>query len=211
MTALVNKQVPVCLVTTPQFFLGQRAVEKGTHWTSEQFTGRIGHYQKLPDSLSERDLFAVAHAALPEGDEVSIEMLVRYAQGSAKYLAAIESAARRARFLAKKAGRDGVIRRDVKSAIADSIIPSDSTLAKALMSPVEAKKEARQRSQPASVPAFSTRQTRPAETENPLFNGVSNSGTVHDLARNSLPHARGEDRPGEAGGACRMAENLRTK
>jgi hypothetical protein len=183
MTALINKQVPVCLITTPQFFLGQRAVEQRTHWTSEQFIGRIGHYEKLPDSLSESDLFAVARATLPEGDNASIEMLVRYAQGSAKYLAAIESAARRARFLAKKAGRGGVVRMDVKSAIANSVIPSDSALAKAMLSPLEARKQARQRTQQASVPSFSGRPSQSEPRGDLLPGDVSDSETVSDTGR----------------------------
>ncbi|HYG35761.1 MAG TPA: ATP-binding protein [Clostridia bacterium] len=132
LTALVNKGVPVCLVTTPQFFKSQKAVEKRTHWTSEQFIGRIGHYQRLPDSLGEDDLFAVARAILPEGDKGTLELLVRYAQGSAKYLAAIETAARRARFLAGMDGRKEVTKADVKRAITESVIPSDSALAQAL-------------------------------------------------------------------------------
>lgn len=132
MTALVNHNVPVALVTTPQFIATQKAVEKRTHWTSEQFIGRIGHYLPLPNSLSDADLVKVAKVCLPEGDARSIEMLVRYAQGSAKYLAGIESVVRRARYLASKEQRQKVGRADVKRAIKESVIPSDSALADAL-------------------------------------------------------------------------------
>jgi hypothetical protein len=132
MTALLNQGVAVAMVTTPQFIKTQKVVETKTRWTSEQFTGRIGHYEPLPDSLSESDLFSVARALLPEGEPASLEMLVRYAQGSAKYLAGIETATRRARFLARQDGRAEVARRDVKRAITESVIPSDSALAEAL-------------------------------------------------------------------------------
>ncbi len=135
MTALVNHGVPVALVTTPQFIATQKAVEKRTHWTSEQFTGRIGHYLQLPKSLGEEDLTKVALALLPKGDPKSIEILVRYAQSSAKYLAGIETAVRRARHLAKKAGRDNVERADIKRAIQEAVIPSDNALANALAEP----------------------------------------------------------------------------
>lgn len=138
MTALVNHGVPVALVTTPQFMVTQRVVEKRTHWTSEQFTGRIGHYLELPKSLGEEDLAKVAKALLPEGDAKSIEILVRYAQSSAKYLAGIESATRRARYLANKSGREKVERADVKRAIQEAVIPSDSALASAMAEPVKA-------------------------------------------------------------------------
>src|SRR5262249_44674909 len=40
MTALVNHDVPVCLVTTPQFLADQKRIERKTGWTSEQFVGR---------------------------------------------------------------------------------------------------------------------------------------------------------------------------
>jgi hypothetical protein len=135
MTALVNQRVAVAIVTTPQFFRAQKLVETKTRWTSEQFIGRIGHYEKLPTSLSEKDLFAVAKTLLPKGDSTSHEMLVRYAQASAKYLAAIETGIRRARFLAQRDGRAEVTRQDVKRAIAESVIPSDSALAQALSGP----------------------------------------------------------------------------
>jgi hypothetical protein len=135
MTALVNKNVPVALIATPQFIKTQKVVEARTNWTSEQFIGRIGHYQKLPDSLAEEDLSKVASALLPEGDETSLEILVRYAQSSAKYLAGIEAVVRRAHYLAKRAGRDKATRSDIKQAIQESVIPSDSALAQSLADP----------------------------------------------------------------------------
>ena len=137
MTALVNHGVPVALVTTPQFIATQKVVEKRTHWTSEQFTGRIGHYLPLPKSLGEEDLAKVAKTLLPNGDAKSIEILVRYAQSSAKYLAGIETAVRRARYLTKKDKRDTASRADIKRAIKEAVIPSDSALAKALAEPLK--------------------------------------------------------------------------
>jgi hypothetical protein len=137
MTALVNQGVPVALVTTPQFITTQKAVEKRTHWTSEQFIGRIGHYLPLPKSLGEDDLAKVAKALLPSGDAKSIEILVRYAQSSAKYLAGIETVVRRARYLAKKEKRERVERADIKRAIQEAVIPSDSALANALAEPLK--------------------------------------------------------------------------
>jgi hypothetical protein len=132
MTALVNYGVPVALVTTPQFTRAQTVVERRTHWASEQFIGRIAHYQKLPDCLNERDLKAVARSLLPEGDRKSIETLVAYAQASAKYLAGIDAAVRRARFLAAKENRSVVSFTDIKLAIQGSVIPSDSALTQTL-------------------------------------------------------------------------------
>lgn len=132
MTALVNHGVPVGLATTPQFMLSQKQVEKKTAWTSQQFIGRIGHYEKLPDALTVEDCKAVASAIFPDGCAKSIDLLACYAQTSDKYLAAIQIAVTRARFLASKAGRDNVAFSDLKEAIQGSAIPSDKGLALAL-------------------------------------------------------------------------------
>jgi len=132
MTALLNHRVSVALVTTPQFIRTQKVVERRTNWTSEQLVGRIGHYQKLPDSVPESDLEKVAQAFVPEADDRSIEALVAYAQGSAKYLAGIESVARRARYLAGKEQRERVAFKDIRLAIREGVIPSDAALAEAL-------------------------------------------------------------------------------
>src|SRR5690606_33805829 len=64
MTALVNQRVPVALISTEQFLRTQKVMEARTHWTSEQFTGRIGHYEKLPNNLTTEDLAKVAKALL---------------------------------------------------------------------------------------------------------------------------------------------------
>lgn len=135
MTALVNHGVGVSIVTTPQFLRTQKTVERKSSWTSEQFIGRIAHYQKLPDSLSESDLNKVAVSLLPEGNATALEILVRYAQGSAKYLAGIESVVCRARYMAGKDGRAGCSTADIKKAVQDSVIPSDSALARAIAEP----------------------------------------------------------------------------
>lgn len=79
----------------------------------------------------------MAKALLPEGDAKSIEILVRYAQSSAKYLAGIQTTVRRARYQAKKDKRDKAERADIKRAIQEAVIPSDSALANALAEPVK--------------------------------------------------------------------------
>jgi hypothetical protein len=124
MTALVNHGVPVGLVTTPQFSAQQRVVETKTGWASEQFTGRMAHYEKLPDTLSEAELMAVARCHLPEGDRDMLEAVVGFARSSAKYLSGIEHAVKRARFLATKNGRKTVCASDLLEAIEGSSLPS---------------------------------------------------------------------------------------
>ncbi len=132
MTALVNHGVSVSLVTTPQFFRSQKAIENATCWTAEQFIGRIGHYEKLPDSLSPDDLRGVASALLPDGNSDSIKALVLYAQSSRKYIAGIDALVNRARFICQKEQRQKIEFRDVKRAIQESVIPSDAALTGAI-------------------------------------------------------------------------------
>jgi hypothetical protein len=149
MTACVNYGVPVALVTTPQFMRAQKRVEQKTAWTAEQFVGRIGCYKALPDSLSKRDLAAVARFQLPEGDDETIALLTKYAAGSSKYLAGIEAVVTRARFFSRRAGRDNVTASDIVRALEESVIPSNNALSTAL---ADAGRSRRQR-----------RETRPSE------------------------------------------------
>ncbi len=133
-TALANYGVSVALVTTPQFYIAQRHVEKQTGWNSDQFIGRIGHVERLPERLSKADLMAVAAALLPEGNTTIYAKLAIYAAMSQKHLASIEATVKRARWLAGKDGRSKATAQDVDTAINESVIPSDSALAVSLRS-----------------------------------------------------------------------------
>jgi hypothetical protein len=88
--SMVNAGVPIALIVTKQFFEKQKRTEGLSGWTSEQFVGRIALYWKLPDTLSDSDLSAVAKALLPFADAASIRLLVLNAKASEKYLAGIE-------------------------------------------------------------------------------------------------------------------------
>jgi len=132
MTALVNYSVPVVMVATPQFTAAQVTVERNTFWAAGQFIGRISRFIKLPDELEDADLRAIARAHLPQGDEKSISALVLYAQASKKRLRGIEHGVKAARHVARSAGRDQVTFADIKQAMHENIMPSDSALNAAL-------------------------------------------------------------------------------
>jgi histone H3/H4 len=110
----------------------QKEFETRTRWTSEQLTGRIGHYEALPTSLTPADLHKVAVALLPDASEQTIEALVVYAQASTKYLAGIRHAVDRAGFIARKEGREKIQFADVKRALKEAVIPSDTAFANAV-------------------------------------------------------------------------------
>lgn len=135
MTALVNHGVAVALVTTPQFYTAQKRVEGLTGWTSEQFIGRIGHLERLPEKLEKSDLLAVARAMLPEGEDATLKALAGYAVLSKKHLASIKSIVDRSRWLAGMEGRKEVSADDVRRAMKESVIPSDNALAASLAAP----------------------------------------------------------------------------
>src|ERR1017187_7120193 len=123
--------VPMCLISTPQFIQSQIAMGKNG-WNSAQLTGRISHYESLPADLSPEDLMAVAKTVLPEADTQSLRALAVYARSSARYLAAIDSIAKRARYIAMRAGRATATTDDVRKAMQESVIPADTKLHRAL-------------------------------------------------------------------------------
>ena len=131
-TALVNHNVPVALVTTPQFYASQQRVERLTDWTSEQFIGRIGHVERLPGRLGRADLVMVARALLPGADAATWGALAAYAVLSKKHLASIEAIAKRAAWLAGQDGKPSATAAYVHRAMKASVIPSDTALAESL-------------------------------------------------------------------------------
>jgi hypothetical protein len=171
MTALVNHNVPVALITTPQFLRAQKRIEERTSWTSEQFIGRIYHYEELPDSLSAEDLSRVSKSLLPEADEKTIELLTVYAQSSAKYLAGIDAVICRAKYLAQEEHRSRVNGSDVKRAIKESVIPSDSALAQAMEAPARNKR--RRAIAPAAQPLQPHFRGNAASAQSPLKNNFA--------------------------------------
>ena len=128
---MTNAKVPILMISTPQFLTGQNVAEK-TGWNSAQLTGRIFNYKFLPADLDDADLMAVCRAVLPEASEQVLRVLATYARTSARYLAAVESIAQRARYLAGRAGRDQCTTDDVRVAMKESVIPSDTRLNAAL-------------------------------------------------------------------------------
>ncbi len=132
LSVAVNQGVSAALISTPQFTAAQKIVEKKTGWQSAQFIGRVADYKRLPDRLKKSDLEAIARTLLPEGNNKMIELLVAHAQGSARYLQGIDSVVTRARYVARKAGREKVLGPDLVTAIEKGTLPSDNALAEAL-------------------------------------------------------------------------------
>jgi hypothetical protein len=121
----------MCLVATPQFIQSQIAMGKNG-WNSAQFIGRLADYKRLPGEVGIEDLMAVASSVLPQEDTVTIRAMAAYARTSARCLAAIDSIAARARYHANRAGREHATTEDVRKAMQESVIPSDTMLVRTL-------------------------------------------------------------------------------
>ena len=130
--SMANQGVAICLICTPQFLERQHLFAQNKGWNSAQFIGRLGDYKQLPAELSLEDLTAVAGAVLPEADSKTLRALAAYARTSARYLAAIDAIAKRARYNAQRAGRELASTEDVRTAMQASVIPSDSNLVRAI-------------------------------------------------------------------------------
>jgi hypothetical protein len=128
--SMANAGVPIALVSTPQFLQSQKIAEK-SGWNSAQLIGRI-FYVQLPADLSPEDLMAVAKFALPQADKSTLKAVAIYARSSATYVAAIETISTRAAWTARQDGRDAATTEDVRKAMQECVIPSDTKLKRVL-------------------------------------------------------------------------------
>lgn len=178
MTALANYDVPCAIVATPQFDLNQKAVEKNTHWASEQLDGRISLDLRLPETVSAKDMEAVARHLLPGVGKEAVGGLVVYAQSSSKYLAAIESAVKRARFLARKAGRAVPSTADVRDVVREAVA-SDVKLRPALSRAGKKPRRGGQKDFSGCAAPMQSRRKRPAEALPGKPKAARTAATVH--------------------------------
>lgn len=116
-TALVDYQVPIALIATPQFEEGIRFFERNRQWNSRQFRGRISQQVTLPDSLQQDDLIALGRYFLPEIGDLEVKILCHLAISTDDYIACIERLARRATYLARKDGFEAPRRKHIKQAV----------------------------------------------------------------------------------------------
>lgn len=121
-TNLIDRDMPCVIVATPQDYKtsGKRYVKK-TGYTFAQWLGREGYHVTLPAELSQADMLAVARVHFPEINEPLLKVIVAAAGLSDAYLKAVENIARRARYLAGKAGRTSPGRAEVERAITETI------------------------------------------------------------------------------------------
>lgn len=177
---MANAGVPICMVSTPQFTITQKIIEK-SGWNSAQLTGRIGHYEFLPTELKVADLVAVGRSILPEASDETLTALGMYARASARYLAAVDSIAKRAQYIAMRDGRPSCSTEDVRTAMKESVIPSDTMLARTLE---QAKSSAGKRRSLMDIPPQSPMPAQiPAESVAPARRGIRPATALPESGR----------------------------
>lgn len=150
-TALYNEGVPFLISATRQFTLRRQAVEKQTDWSSEQSRRRTRKVFQLPDAPTTDDLQAVARKLLGNvGDlgESAVDFVVGYALTARGFFQTITDAIDDARLIAKRAGRDRITSKDLKTAIYEWRAQSDAALQRVFDSKAEGRRRV-----PTPVPA----------------------------------------------------------
>jgi hypothetical protein len=185
---MANAGVPLVLISTPQFIGSQKAMEK-VGWNSAQLTGRISGYVFLPLQLSHEDLMAVAHAVLPEASEKSLMRIASYARLSSRYLAAVETIAKSARYIAEKDNREQCTDTDISSAMKLSVIPSDTMLTQALAGADTSKRRGRppglvaQQERISEPDGDGAGQTRDVDPSQPSYSGNRSIVPANELTK----------------------------
>ena len=149
-TALVNHHVPLALICTDQFAKLKARIEKQTGWTSEQLEHRVKRYKKLPGTPTKEDLEAIASRLLAMRWNASeqhwnivgsapcrsfIQLVVGYALTCKMPLPAVSDTIEEARYQALKSGRTQIVAGDLRNALLDFRIPSDTALQRAFENP----------------------------------------------------------------------------
>lgn len=129
-TEILDRGLPVALISTPQTFGKELdAYVKKTQWTFEQFLGRQLLTVRLPDKLGIADMIEVARIHFPELDEDALEFVAGFSKASEAYLATVEALAKRARFLARRAGKQSPGLSELQAA-AEQVAPGQGSLSK---------------------------------------------------------------------------------
>jgi hypothetical protein len=201
-TALCNHDVPVALVTTPQFINCVKRAELQVSWNWRQFRRRVKRWVKLPEWNTDADLEAAARKIMPGISDAGTKLAIGYAKMSlhgspSRDISGLGDVATEARLIAEEAGRAKITFEDVERAINDYLMPSDAAFATRMAEP--ARRPRKRFSAP--LKAALTPLSRPVldddDGEESASQEVENfsrhrSGQVTDSSRAIAPRARRE-------------------
>ncbi|MFT3869261.1 MAG: ATP-binding protein [Nibricoccus sp.] len=101
-TALIDFNVPIALVSTPQFFTQQCDRFRKAGWNSNQIQRRLTRLVRLPESLSKEDVLGVVARNFPEVPLRTAKEIAAVALLSVGYLTTIVSLRKRFDFLSSR-------------------------------------------------------------------------------------------------------------
>ncbi|MGA2750486.1 MAG: AAA family ATPase [Verrucomicrobiota bacterium] len=148
-TRIVDQGCPLVLVSTPQDFKQclNRFI-RATGYNVDQWIGRTLFTVRLPAELETADLIAVARKQFPDLDDDYLDLIVGKALQSESFLMAVESIAKRARWIGSRAGHAAPTLQDLETAIAEvgpapatPARPAPTTTAPARPHPLAVKRE----------------------------------------------------------------------
>jgi len=152
-TALCNHDVPVGLVTTPQFIKYVKRAEHDVGWNWRQFRRRVPRWVQLAEWNTDFDLEAAARKIMPGISRAGIKLAIGYAKMSLKGapsrdISGLGDVATEAKLLAEQSGRQTATFEDVERAINEHLVPSDTGFAERMAEP---EKRGRRRAVQAAV------------------------------------------------------------
>jgi hypothetical protein len=121
---LFKHDVPVALVTTPQYNQVEERFSKATEWNIDQFNGCIYQYPQLPDRITFDELVAIGQTYLPGTDPDIIGLVAAEAEITGQYLIYFGRIAENAAWLAQRAGRAEITEDDIRCAVIMSTPPA---------------------------------------------------------------------------------------
>ena len=103
-TAIIDHDVPVAIISTPQYFANQCDRFRQGGWNANQIQRRLAHTERLPESLSIVDMQAVIRLHFPEIPAAKVYDIAILATGSLGFVGAIAHLRKRLDFLASREG-----------------------------------------------------------------------------------------------------------
>lgn len=132
---LVDGEVPICLIGTPQFATALGECERASGWNGEQFRRRFARrWIRLPDRTDREHLRALAERLLPGVGAKGWEAATAYAH-SLRDVSGLADLVQDAQERAREAGRTIANLADLRTALTCDRLPSDADMAQAFAPP----------------------------------------------------------------------------
>lgn len=192
-TALANHDVPVGLITTPQFIDCVKRAEDQVGWNWRQFRRRVRRWVVLPDQNTDEDLEKVARKLLPGITRAGIALALNYAkvdmeESPSRDISGLGDIALEARLIAQDDGRENITYEDVETAMNEHLMPSDEAFSTGM---IKAAQKIGKRSKCKNLPMFNRPLKADLEPENEATKNAVAAETFAVRKTQSAPAPRG--------------------